>query len=346
MDLSSLISELMTLKQNAKVAIAEAEDCAALEATRVELLGKKGALTSVLRMMAQLSPDDRPKLGKCANEVKEEIQTLIEKRERELVEKEISQKLRKERLDVTLPGRAYLRGRLHPITQTFNDIVEILRFIGFEVVTGPEAEWDYYNFEALNIPPDHPARDMQATFFLSDDVVLRTHTSPVQIRGMLRYGSLPVRLISPGKVYRRDSADASHAPMFTQVEGLYVDKQVSMAQLKSDLTYLLQEIFDKKDITVRFRPSFFPFTEPSVEVDIGCLLCGGKGCSACKNTGYMEVLGAGMVDPHVWRYVGFESLNPTGYAFGGGIERIAMLRYGINDIRLFFENDYRFLDQF
>jgi phenylalanyl-tRNA synthetase alpha chain len=282
-------------------------------------------------------------MGKRANQVKAVLETRIEETLIRIQEEERREALNKEWIDITLPGRRVPLGKSHPITQTLNEIIEIFSRLGFDAVEGPEVELDYYNFEALNIPKGHPARDMQATFFISDEVVLRTHTSPVEVRTMERQ-SPPVRIISPGAVYRRDF-DPTHSPMFHQVEGLLVDRGITFADLKGVLTIFVHQMFGK-ETKLRFRPSFFPFTEPSAEVDIQCVMCGGKGCGVCSNTGWLEILGSGMTDPAVFGFVNYDPEEVTGFAFGMGVERIAMLKYGINDIRLFFTNDLRFLRQF
>ncbi len=314
-----------------------------LEKLRVEYIGRKGKVTQLLREIPKLPPEERKEFGRACNVLKSEIEEAVKEKLRELKEKEKQEKLEKERIDVTLPGRRKGIGALHPITKTLKEIVKIFTSMGFTVAEGPEIETDFYNFEALNIPKGHPAREMQDTFYISDDVVLRTHTSPVQVRVMEKHRP-PIQIIAPGKVYRKD-ADVTHTPMFHQVEGLMVDEKVTFADLKGVLEVFLKEIFGS-DTKVRFRPSYFPFTEPSAEVDIGCVICGGKGCKVCKGTGWLEILGCGMVDPAVFKAV---EINPEvyqGFAFGMGVERIAMLKYGIDDLRLFFENDLRFLRQF
>jgi len=315
----------------------------ALHEVRVKYLGKKGLLTSVMKGLGSLPPEERPLLGQAANEVKERIEEKISSTLSTLRQTKMDERLRSERLDVTLPGRRRPMGTKHPVTLVIEEITEIFAGLGFKVAEGPEIEMDYYNFEALNIPKDHPARDMQDTFFVSDSIVLRTHTSPVQIRTMLKQPP-PVRVIAPGTVYRCDS-DATHSPMFHQIEGLLVDQGVTFSDLKGILTIFVTQYFGS-GTGVRLRPSFFPFTEPSAEVDIACVMCKGKGCRICKNTGWLEILGAGMVDPEVFRHVDYDAETLTGFAFGMGIERIAMLRYGISDMRLLFENDLRFLSQF
>ena len=312
-------------------------------ALRTRYLGRKGLLTEVLRNLKDVPPEERPLLGNLSNTIKtqltEKIEALLESRQKQAK----AEALEGERVDVTLPGRGIPYGRLHPITRTLEEICAIFVSLGFDIAEGPEVETDHYNFEALNMPKDHPARDMQDTFYVENDIVLRTHTSPVQIRTMEKRRP-PVRIISPGKVYRPD-LDVSHAPMFHQVEGLLVDHGITFGDLKGTLTFFLRQLFGK-ETTLRFRPSFFPFTEPSAEVDIQCVMCSGKGCRVCGQSGWLEILGSGMVDPEVFRAVDYDSEAYTGFAFGLGVERIAMLRYGITDIRLFFENDARFLEQF
>ncbi len=319
------------------------EDIAALERLRVKYLGRKGLITEGLKGLSNLPPEERPAAGKELNDLKKIIEENIATKEGILKQKDMETKLAKEYLDITVPGKYIPCGRQHPINQVLKEITEIFTTMGFDVEEGPEVELDYYNFEALNIPKDHPARDMQDTFYISDEVVLRTQTSPVQIRVMERKRP-PVRFISPGKVYRCDS-DVSHTPMFHQVEGLMVDRNISFSHLKGVLETFLKELFGPS-IGVRFRPSFFPFTEPSAEIDIGCIMCGSRGCRVCKDTGWLEVLGAGMVHPKVFENVGYDPSLYTGFAFGMGVERLTMLKYSITDIRLFFENDLRFLRQF
>ena len=314
-----------------------------LHELRVKYLGKKGLLTSVMKGLGALSSEERPVIGQMANVVKAQLEERVDTVLQEIRAKNKEEKLRSERLDVTLPGRRRPLGTKHPISMVIEDITDIFAGLGFKVAEGPEIEMDYYNFEALNIPKDHPARDMQDTFFVNDSIVLRTHTSPVQIRTMLKQAP-PVRIIAPGTVYRCDS-DATHSPMFHQIEGLLVDKDITFGDLKGILTIFVNQCFGS-GTGVRLRPSFFPFTEPSAEVDIACVMCKGKGCRICKNTGWLEILGAGMVDPEVFRHVSYDSEAYSGFAFGMGIERIAMLRYGISDMRLLFENDLRFLSQF
>ncbi len=331
------------LAAEAAADLAAATTAAAAQAVRVKYLGRKGLLTELSRSLGRLPAEERPAVGKRLNEVKDTIEAEVEARLGEVREAERRAALDRARTDVTLPGRRPELGHRHPVTRTAAEIVEIFTSLGFAVAEGPEVELDYYNFEALNIPKDHPARDMQDTFYLTDEVVLRTHTSPVQVRVMERQKP-PVRVIVPGRVYRRDS-DVTHSPMFHQVEGLLVDEGVSLADLKGTLRAFVRRMFGE-GVGMRFRPSYFPFTEPSAEVDIRCVICGGSGCRVCSQTGWLEILGSGMVDPAVYGFVGYDPEKVSGFAFGMGIERIAMLKYGIDDLRLFFENDVRFLGQF
>lgn len=324
-----------------EVARSDSEDL--LQEIRIKYLGKKGALTAVMKGLGALSNDERPVIGQLANSVKVELEEKLSDALLQMRETSRQQKLERERIDITLPGRRQHLGTRHPITLVADEIAEIFAGLGFQVAEGPEVELDFYNFEALNFPKDHPARDMQDTFFVDDNILLRTHTSPVQVRTMLKHAP-PVRIISPGTVYRCDS-DATHSPMFHQVEGLMVDKGVTFGDLKGILTIFVNQFFGK-GTGVRLRPSFFPFTEPSAEVDIACVMCKGKGCRVCKQSGWLEILGAGMIDPEVYRHVGYDPESVSGFAFGMGIERIAMLKYGIGDMRLLFDNDVRFLGQF
>ena len=328
----------------AQKAVAKANDLKDLDDARVLYLGKKGELTALLKGVSKLPKEDRPVMGDTINQAKVEIQKLIETRKDELEEIALEKRILEEKIDVTLPGRNVEKGGLHPITQTLNHIENIFTRGGFEVELGPEIEDDFHNFSALNIPEHHPARAMHDTFYFSANAVLRTHTSPVQIRTLERQKP-PVRIIAPGRVYRCDS-DVSHTPMFHQVEGLIVDKEATLAQLKGLLIDFLRSYFEKDDLQVRFRPSYFPFTEPSAEVDIECVICSGEGCRVCKKTGWLEVLGCGVVHPNVLKAVDIDPEEFSGLAFGMGVERLAMLRYGVNDLRLFFENDVRFLNQF
>ncbi len=316
------------------------EDPKALDQARIRFLGRKGELAQLFKELGNVPEQERREVGRLLNEAKsrlEEIFSEATQRSRDL------ETARRESIDVTVPGRVPPLGRLHPITQTAMEISRIFNWLGFETVEGPEIELDYYNFEALNIPRDHPAREMQDTFYISEDVVLRTHTSPLQVRVMEKRKP-PVRIIAPGRTYRCDS-DVTHTPMFHQVEGLMVGKDVSFGDLKGTLTTFVHQMFGP-EVGLRFRPSFFPFTEPSAEVDIECVMCRGGGCRVCKGTGWLEILGSGMIDPEVYKHVGYDPEEVTGFAFGMGIERIAMLRFGIDDLRLFFENDLRFLEQF
>jgi phenylalanyl-tRNA synthetase alpha chain len=332
--------QVLDIEKKALHELGEVKDLDGLEKFRVAYLGKKGALTSLLKRLGELSSEQRPEVGQLLNRLKKELTARFEEaRERVLSMKQEDLFL----LDVTLPGREPARGHLHPISQVMKEICQIFGRMGFRVVKGPNVELDYYNFEALNIPRDHPARDMQDTFYVSENVVLRTHTSPMQVRTMESQAP-PVSVIAPGKVYRRDS-DVTHTPMFHQVEGLLVDKGVTFGDLKGTLTTFVHQMFGR-DTSLRFRPSFFPFTEPSAEVDIRCVICKGKGCRTCKNTGWLEILGSGMVDPEVYRFVHYDPEIYSGFAFGMGIERVAMLKYGIDDIQIFYRNDMRFLRQF
>jgi phenylalanyl-tRNA synthetase alpha chain len=335
-----LKDELLKLRDQALKELKGITDSSGIENLQRRYLGRKGSVTLLLKRLPELPKEERPAIGKLVNQVKEELQKGLNAATNALAtraETEVSA------FDVTLPGRRIPRGHLHPITQTTEEICRIFVRLGFRVVEGPEVELDYYNFEALNMPKDHPSRDMQDTFYISDNVVLRTHTSPMEIR-VMEAQNPPVNIISPGKVYRPDS-DISHTPMFHQVEGLLVDKGVTFGDLKGTLTAFVHQMFGR-DTRLRFRPSFFPFTEPSAEVDIQCVVCRGKGCRTCSHTGWLEILGSGMNDPELYRFVGYDPEVYSGFAFGLGVERIAMLKSGLDDIRLFFENDIRFLQQF
>ncbi len=334
------IDELLT---EARQQVAAAAELRLLDEVRVKYLGKSGLFTEQLKQLGRLPVAERPQAGQVINQAKQVLQTAIEARKAELTAAELAARLTAGRIDVTLPGRGVQPGGLHPVTRTLQRIESIFASAGFQVAEGPEIEDDYHNFEALNIPAHHPARAMHDTFYFPDGTLLRTHTSPVQIR-VMRSAAPPLKVIAPGRVYRCDS-DLTHTPMFHQVEGFMVDEQVSFADLKGILHAFLQAFFEKK-LKVRFRPSYFPFTEPSAEVDMECVICGGAGCRVCKDTGWLEVLGCGMIHPEVFRQVGIDGERYTGYAFGMGVERLAMLRYGVNDLRLFFENDLRFLRQF
>ncbi|NIP37841.1 MAG: phenylalanine--tRNA ligase subunit alpha [Candidatus Dadabacteria bacterium] len=335
--------KLQELKNQFLQELKDIGDLTSLSVLKARYLGKKGAVTDILKGMKDLTPEQRPLMGKLVNDIKNGIESALDAKENEITDAEKKKILEEEKIDISLPPRGMPLGTLHPITQVMNEIVEIFERMGFEVAEGPEIETDFYNFEALNIPKNHPAREMQDTFYISDDVVLRTHTSPVQIRVMEKHKP-PIQIIAPGKVYRCDS-DVSHTPMFHQVEGLLVNETVTFADLKGVLSEFCRLIFGG-DTKVRFRPSFFPFTEPSAEVDISCVICGARGCRVCKDTGWLEILGCGMVDPEVFKSVGYDTTKYRGFAFGMGVERITMLKFGINDIRLFFENDLRFLKQF
>lgn len=334
---------LEALVTEAKDALAQAKDLPALDQERVRYLGKKGLLTEQLKQLGNLPAEDRPKAGQEINRAKVLIQDVMEARRNELQNQKLQDQLEGERIDVTMPGRGQQTGGVHPVTRTMTRIEALFSQLGFEIAEGPEIEDDYHNFEALNIPESHPARAMHDTFYFNDNMLLRTHTSPVQIR-VMEEREPPLKVMAPGRVYRCDS-DLTHTPMFHQVEGFMVDENVSFADLKGILNDFLLNYFEK-DLKVRFRPSYFPFTEPSAEADVQCVMCGGKGCRVCSHTGWLEVLGCGMIHPKVFESVGVDTKKYTGFAFGMGVERLAMLRYGINDLRLFFENDLRFLRQF
>lgn len=338
-----MLARLEQLFQNAKTRLGAAEDLEDLNQLRVKMLGRKGEITLLLRGLKDLQAEERARVGKRANEIKAQLEGLIQERAEELQQSQLEKRLKEETIDVTLPGVPLPRGSKHPLTRINEEILQIFTGMGFSVAEGPEVELDYYNFEALNLPPDHPTRDMQDTFFITDDILLRSQTSPVQVRVMEKQRP-PVRIIAPGKVYRVDF-DATHSPMFHQVEGLLVDEHTTFGDLKGILGAFIEAIFGEGR-GIRFRPSFFPFTEPSAEIDVECIMCNGSGCRVCSNTGWLEILGAGMVDPRVLQMVGYEVDRYQGFAFGMGVERIAMLKYGIDDIRLLFENDMRFLNQF
>jgi len=337
--------QLEQIREAALAALAAAKTEEQLEQARVSFLGRKGELTLVVRQMRDVPPEERPAMGAVLNQIKDELETRIAQALRSVRAAERSRRAAEERVDITLPGRRRRRGTLHPLTQVFNELVDVFGSLGFSVVEGPDVEDDYHNFEALNIPRDHPARDMQDTLFVGDGLVLRTHTSPVQIR-VMESQQPPLRVVVPGAAYRHDY-DVTHSPMFHQIEGFLVDRRVTFADLKGVLTLALQRLFGS-DTRVRFRPAFFPFTEPSAEVDIACFQCGGddSACRLCKGTGWMEILGSGLIDPNVFRFVGYDPEAVSGFAFGMGIERVAMLKYEINDIRLLYGSDLRFLRQF
>jgi len=340
-----MMEKLQRIRTEALAALKQAATPEEIDSVRVRFLGRKGEVSSLLKGLGKLDPSKRREAGKEINTLKSRLDERRTERLAEIQKTLVDERLCEERLDITLPGRRSATGALHPITTIMTEVEDIFTDLGFSIAEGPELELDYYNFEALNIPRDHPARDMQDTFYISNDMLLRTHTSPVQVR-VMEAGSPPLRVIAPGTVYRRDS-DVTHTPMFHQVEGFMVGDGVTFSNLKAVLTHFLQTLFGK-DVSVRFRPSFFPFTEPSAEVDIQCVICGGTGtdCRVCKGTGWLEILGSGMIHPRVFRSVGYDPEKVSGFAFGLGIERIAMLKFGIDDIRLFFENDLRFINQF
>ena len=331
------------LLNEAKKALDAVDSLKELDDIRVRFLGKKGEITSLLKSLGSLSPKERPTAGNAVNRARKEIEDLLAERKVVVQGEETERSLKSQVIDISLPGVEQERGTRHPVVRVMGEIIDIFRGMGFSVHQGPEVEKDYYNFEALNIPKDHPARDMQDTFYVEEEIVLRTHTSPVQIRAMEQQDP-PLRILSPGRVYRHDY-DVTHSPMFHQVEGFMVDEGVAFSDLKGVLVEFIHQFFGS-EVPVRFRPSFFPFTEPSAEVDMGCVMCRGKGCRVCSNTGWMEVLGSGMIHPEVFRHVGYDPEKYSGFAFGIGVERMAMLHYGIDDIRLLFENDVRFLRQF
>jgi len=337
------VGDLHSLRKAFLDEIAAVTDLAGLQQIKSRYTGKKGLLTEKLKALSAISPEERRDYGRLVNETKDFIELTVKEKELAFRTLEKETRLKTEKIDITLPGKPFLLGRKHPINQILSEIKDIFVSMGFAIEDGPEVELDYYNFEALNLPKDHPARDMQDTFYVSDDVVLRTHTSPVQVRVMEKKKP-PLKIIAPGKVYRCDS-DVSHTAMFHQVEGLMVDTGISFSDLKGVLQLFIHSFFGK-DTPVRFRPSYFPFTEPSAEVDIGCIFCSGKGCRICKTTGWLEVLGCGMVNPRVFEMSGYQPDEYTGFAFGMGVERMTMLKYSIDDIRLFYENDLRFLKQF
>jgi len=338
------MQDLEQLTREAEAAIESAGSLSDLDQLRVQYLGKKGKLTELLKGLGKLPAEERPQAGQEINKSKQALNKLIDERRQQLEKEQVAARLAAETVDVTLPGRRQSQGGLHPVTRTVQRISALWNQLGFTVAEGPEVEDNYHNFEALNIPAHHPARAMHDTFYFDAHKLLRTHTSPVQIR-VMENEAPPLRVIAPGRVYRCDS-DLTHSPMFHQVEGLVVDEQVTFADLKGALDQFLQAFFEQEDLKTRFRPSYFPFTEPSAEVDIQCVMCGGEGCRVCSHTGWLEVMGCGMVHPEVFRHVGIDTEKYAGYAFGLGVERLAMLRYGVNDLRLFFENDLRFLRQF
>ena len=337
-------NQLESIRQAAKDALEHVSLIQDLEQLRIQYLGKKGELTAILKQMGKLSPEERPQVGQMANEVRTYIEGAIESKKAQLEQKKQQEQLKAEKIDVTLPGKKITLGAKHPLSIVLDEIKEIFVGMGFEIVEGPEVEYDYYNFEALNIPKDHPARDTQDTFYINDNILLRTQTSPVQVRVMEKQKP-PIRVISPGRVYRSDAVDATHSPLFHQIEGLVVDKGITFADLKGTLEICVRRLYGE-DSVVRFRPHHFPFTEPSAEVDVQCFSCHGEGCRLCKGEGWIEILGCGMVHPKVLANCGIDPEVYSGFALGLGLERVAMRRYGIDDMRLFFENDVRFLKQF
>jgi len=336
-----MIEQLKKIQTEATHEISAVEDLGSLEDLRVKYLGRSGLLSQLIKQIGSLPADEKPLIGKLTNETKGLLEALWQEKLTQLKQKAAEQG--DEKIDLTLPAYSFFVGHKHPITQIMEEACSIFTRLGFSIAEGPEVESDYYNFQALNFPKEHPARDMHDSFYISDDVLLRTHTSPVQVR-IMEKSRPPIRIIAPGKVYRRD-ADITHSPMFHQIEGLLVDTSSSFSDLKGILTVFVHQMFDPQT-KLRFRTSFFPFTEPSAEVDISCVMCRGKGCRVCSNSGWLEILGAGMVDPEVFKAVGYDPEKYMGFAFGMGVERITMLKYGINDIRLFYENDLRFLRQF
>lgn len=338
-------AQLAALKQEVIQKITDAQSVKELQDVRVAYLGKKGPITDLLKGMGKLPAEERPKMGSLVNEMRQEVTAVLDERSVELEQAAIDAQLANETIDVTLPGRTVQIGNHHPLTKVIEEIEDLFIGMGYEVAEGPEVEKDYYNFEALNLPKGHPARDMQDSFYISEELLLRTHTSPVQARTMEQKQGEPIRIICPGKVFRRDNDDATHSHQFMQIEGLVIGENIRMTDLKGTLDLLGKKMFGQ-DREIRLRPSFFPFTEPSVEMDISCFKCGGSGCSVCKGTGWIEILGAGMVHPDVLRMAGYDPEKVSGFAFGIGAERIAMLKYGVEDIRHFYTNDMRFIKQF
>ena len=343
--LEKMLQDLEHIQEETKSQLKKVVSQEELNEIRVKFLGKKGERTAILKGMGKLNNEDRPKVGQVANEIRNNMEGFIAAKTKELKEAALTAQIEEERIDISLPGDPVALGHRHPLTMVIDDIKEIFLGMGYEIAEGPEVENDYNNFEGLNLPKDHPARDMQDSFYITENILLRTHTSPVQVRTMAKMvPNYPVKVICPGKVFRRDD-DSTHSPMFHQVEGLVIDENISLADLKGTLLTVLRQLFGA-DREIRLRPSYFPFTEPSVEVDISCGICGGKGCRSCANTGWLEILGAGMVHPNVLEMAGYDSTKLRGFAFGIGVERVAMLKYGIDDLRVFFENDTRFLNQF
>lgn len=337
--------KLKQIRETALDQLRSAENTDALEQLRVKLLGKKGELTAVLRGMSALTAEERPAIGQIANEVRTAIEEMIESKKTKLAAEALERRLASEKIDVTMPAKQFRLGHRHPLAQVEEEMCDIFRSMGFDIEEGPEVETDYYNFQALNTPENHPARDTQDTFYITDNILLRSQTSSVQVHAMERASKPPIRVVSPGRVYRSDAVDATHSPMFHQLEGLVVDKDITMGDLKGTLETFARRMFGE-ETKIRFRPHHFPFTEPSAEIDISCFMCGGKGCKVCKGEGWIEILGAGMVHPNVLRCSGIDPDVYSGFAFGMGIERIAMKRYAIDDMRLLYENDLRFLRQF
>ena len=335
---------LESIARDAKAALELATTKQELENIRVKYLGKKGELTAVLKQMGKLSPEERPVMGQLANEVRSAIEALVEATDEKIKKEELIKKLKEEKIDVTMPGKRSALGHKHPLNIVLDEVKDIFLGMGFDIATGPEVEWDYYNFEALNIPKDHPARDTQDTFYITENMLLRTQTSPVQIRVMEKQAP-PIRVISPGRVFRSDAVDATHSPLFHQIEGLVVDKGITMGDLKGTLEAFAKRLYGE-NTKIRLRPHHFPFTEPSCEIDVTCFKCGGKGCPMCKGEGFIEILGAGMVHPKVLKACGVDPEVYSGYAFGVGLERLVMFRFDIDDMRLLYENDMRFLGQF
>lgn len=339
-----LKEQLYQIRDDAKKELAAVSSTEEIEALRIKFLGKKGALTAILKQMGSLSPEERPVVGQVANEVRADIEQELERIRAQLAEKLLEERLQSERIDVTMPGKPRAVGKKHPLSIVLEEVEDIFIGMGFQIAQGPEVETDYYNFEALNMPKYHPARDTQDSFYISDNIVLRTQTSPVQVRTMEKQRP-PIKVIAPGRVYRSDAVDATHSPVFHQIEGLVVDKGITMADLKGTLELFAKRLYGE-DVQVRFRPHHFPFTEPSAEMDIMCFACKGQGCRLCKGEGYIEILGSGMVHPRVLENCGIDPSVYSGFAFGIGLERIVMRRFNINDMRLFYDNDVRFLNQF
>lgn len=343
--MEQMLEDLKKIESVARDQFAQVKSQEALNELRVQYLGKKGELTAILKGMGKLSAEDRPKVGQIANEIREALEKVIAEKDAALQMEALKAQIEGEKIDVTLSGTKIESGHFHPLTRIIDEIKDIFLGMGYEIGEGPEIENDYNNFEGLNLPKDHPARDMQDSFYITEDILLRTHTSPMQVRTMAaKVPDYPVKVICPGRVFRRDD-DATHSPMFHQIEGLVIDENISMADLKGTLLKVIRQLFGE-DREIRLRPSYFPFTEPSTEVDISCGICGGKGCRTCSDTGWIEILGAGMVHPNVLEMAGYDSTKLRGFAFGMGVERIAMLKYGIDDLRVFYDNDIRFLDEF